>query len=105
MARNFVVPWSGSAAASANVVVIGSGAGGATAVLSAKWAGADHVMLLETDPKVFGGTTAKSGGPFGSLTIRCCMSEGGEMRRNPHCGSWPTILIPKNTMRKIQSSA
>jgi succinate dehydrogenase/fumarate reductase flavoprotein subunit len=47
-----------------DVVVIGSGAAGSTAALSAKWAGAGDVVLLEKDPKTFGGTTAKSGGTF-----------------------------------------
>jgi len=47
-----------------DVIVIGSGAAGSTAALSAKWAGAGDVLLLEKDPKSFGGTTAKSGGTF-----------------------------------------
>ena len=46
-----------------DVICVGSGAAGSVAALSASWAGADTV-LLEKDPKVFGGTTNKSGGTF-----------------------------------------
>lgn len=51
-------------ARSVDIIVVGSGAAGSTAALSAKWAGAKDVLLLEKDGKTAGGTTAKSGGTF-----------------------------------------
>ena len=48
----------------AEVVVVGTGAAGCAAALSAELAGCKNVVLLEKDERVLGGTTAKSGGIF-----------------------------------------
>jgi len=65
-----------------DVIVVGSGAGGATAALAARWAGAGDVLLLEKEA-LFGGTTGKSGGTFWIPNNTLLQKEGVHDEKEP----------------------
>ena len=92
----------------ADVLVVGSGAAGASAAIFAKDAGAGEVVLVEK-ALLFGGTTAKSGGVYwipnnsflrerGITTPRNAMLREMASHSYPHLyqGDSPTLGLPEN---------